>query len=762
MNKLTLFISVLIVFQFYTWDRSYAAHDLDDIHDEIFQNITYAGQPAVLSVYKVTDRTFEITLTPTESNDEFFSSENISSEILVDYPREEVWTGREINDPIRREIGNYIVEISSSPLRISVAMEGGSVIQELTWPEGNDGRMEFRIDAPVFGLGHGGPQFDRRGEEFPMRDGWGAYKRPTHGSRVASPMLMGTDGWSLFLHHPVNSGNVFDLTSEKGVLIPYSETLNSPIQLLLTMWDEPEHIFSEYRVYAGKTPMPPIWSLGYMQSHRTLESREQMLQVARNFRERKLPADAVIYLGTGFTPSGWNRGHGNFEFNEEIFEDPEEIFSELSDLDFRVVLHTYNPPVGLHGETIEETSGDPTHIRNYWLDNHEEIFNMGVDGWWPDGGEPLSSESRVARYRMYWDGPLYSRPNTRPWNINRTGYSGVHRYGGWIWSGDPDSYWETLKTQISVGLNHVVSLTPFWGSDTGGFLPSRELTGELYIRWFQFSTFTPSFRGHGRAWHLRLPWGWNTGELGPPEVDAFSDAFENGYPFPEELRNALIEPIAREYLNLRYKLLSYSYNLIRQTHDTGLSPMRAMWLHYPDDEKSVALGDQYMWGKNILVAPVYEAGASERTLYLPEGNWYDYWTNETVEGGRDITRAVDLATMPLYVRSGSILPIDPVRQFTTQQVDDPITFHIYPGEDGTYSWYRDDGESQEYIDGNYTRTLLTWNDEAGEITIEPNPGDSGKGKQAAEIQFELIEKSATGGVNRQIEWDGTKTTISFN
>ena len=725
-------------------------------------NIKYAGQDAVLSVYRVTDRTIEITITPDGDNSAQTSSTADGSEILIDYPRKEIWTGGEISEIVERNVGAYTLEISAEPLQIVVKNGDGLTVQQLTWPESTDGRMEFKTDAPVFGLGHGGPQFDRRGEEFPMRDGWGAYERPTHGSRVAAPMIMGADGWSMFLHHPVNSGNVFDLSSGMGVLIPDSETLNSPMQLLLTLWDEPEQIFSEYGMFAGKTPMPPIWSLGYMQSHRTLESREQMLQVARNFRERKLPADAVIYLGTGFTPSGWNRGHGNFEFNEEIFPDPENIFSELNDLDFRVVLHTYNPPVGLHGESIDETSDDPTHIRNYWLNNHEDIFEMGVDGWWPDGGEPLSSESRVARYRMYWDGPLYTLPNTRPWNINRTGYSGVHRYGGWIWSGDPDSYWETLETQIAVGLNHVVSLTPFWGSDTGGFLPSRELTGELYIRWFQFSTFTPSFRGHGRAWHLRLPWGWNTGELGPPEVDAFSDAFENGYPFPEELRNALIEPIAREYLHLRYKLLSYSYNLMRQTHDTGLSPMRAMWLHYPEDDKAVSLGDQYMWGREILVAPVYEEGATVRTLYLPAGNWYDYWTNESVVGGRDITRAVDLATMPLYVRAGAILPIDPVRQFTTQHVDEPITFQIYPGEDGTYNWYRDDGESQEYINGDYTRTLLTWNDENGELTIEPNPNDSGNGDQATEIRFELIEKSATGGINRHIDWDGTKRTISFN
>ena len=486
-----------------------------------------------------------------------------------------------------------------------------------------------------------------------------------------------------------------------------------------------------------------------------------MLQVARNFRDRMLPADAVIYLGTGFTPAGWNRGHGSFEFNEEIFNNPEEIFSELNDLDFRVVLHTYSPPVGLFGSAVGEESDDEKHITNYWLDNHEAIFNMGVDGWWPDGGEPLSSESRVARYRMYWQGPLYSRPDVRPWNINRTGYSGAHRYGGWIWSGDPDSYWKTLKTQIEVGLNHVVSLTPFWGSDTGGFLPSKELTGELYIRWFQFSTFTTSFRGHGRAWHLRLPWGWNSAELGPAEVDNFSDAFEDGYPDINELRNALIEPIAREYLNLRYQMLTYNYTMIRETHDTGMPPMRAMWLHYPDDPNAVKLGDQYMWGRDMLIAPVYEKDAEHRILYLPEGKWYDFWTNEKFTGNREITRKVDLATLPIYIRAGSIIPIDPVRQYTSQEVDDPVTFQIYPGEDGVYRWYRDDGESQQYIDGNYSWTRLSWDNQNSRLTIEPDPESEGEANQTTNIRFKLMETGATGGKTKFLDWNGEKKVLDF-
>lgn len=724
-----------------------------DTNDPI---IRYAGQQAELSVVQVTDLTYEIQLTPIG----FDTESQAESDVLIQYPRKEIWKGRSVMDPVRESVGGLTLEVLHSPLRVIFKNGEGDIIQELFWPD-DTGDMHFRTEASVFGLGHGGPQFDRRGEKFPMRDGWGAYERPTHGSRVSTPMIIGANGWSLFIHHPASQENSFDLRNENGIFKPGEEEAKLPLKLLITIWDEPSEVLSEYRVIAGETPMPPLWSLGYMQSHRTLESREQMLQVARNFRDRMLPADAVIYLGTGFTPAGWNRGHGSFEFNEEIFNNPEEIFSELNDLDFRVVLHTYSPPVGLFGSAVGEESDDEKHITNYWLDNHEAIFNMGVDGWWPDGGEPLSSESRVARYRMYWQGPLYSRPDVRPWNINRTGYSGAHRYGGWIWSGDPDSYWKTLKTQIEVGLNHVVSLTPFWGSDTGGFLPSKELTGELYIRWFQFSTFTTSFRGHGRAWHLRLPWGWNSAELGPAEVDNFSDAFEDGYPDINELRNALIEPIAREYLNLRYQMLTYNYTMIRETHDTGMPPMRAMWLHYPDDPNAVKLGDQYMWGRDMLIAPVYEKDAEHRILYLPEGKWYDFWTNEKFTGNREITRKVDLATLPIYIRAGSIIPIDPVRQYTSQEVDDPVTFQIYPGEDGVYRWYRDDGESQQYIDGNYSWTRLSWDNQNSRLTIEPDPESEGEANQTTNIRFKLMETGATGGKTKFLDWNGEKKVLDF-
>jgi alpha-glucosidase/alpha-D-xyloside xylohydrolase len=174
----------------------------------------------------------------------------------------------------------------------------------------------------------------------------------------------------------------------------------------------------------------------------------------------------------------------------------------------------------MHG-TIPPAAGDtldPLHIQTYWK-RHSELFAAGVDNWWPDEGDWLDVASRLARHRMYYEGPLSDKPNVRPWNLQRNGCPGIARYGGWVWSGDINSSWRTFAAQVKVGLNSSLSVSPYWGTDIGGFYPStnREYTGELYARWFQFATFCPSFRSHGRTWQLHTPWGWNTGETGPVE-----------------------------------------------------------------------------------------------------------------------------------------------------------------------------------------------------------------------------------------------------
>jgi alpha-glucosidase/alpha-D-xyloside xylohydrolase len=635
------------------------------------------------------------------------------STVLVPFPSAEKLRARGLAGERDLRVGRLQVTIRPEPLTVTVRREDGRQVQELAFAGDAAGAVAFRTDATVLGLGEGAQQFDRRGALYPMEPSWGGWNRPVLGSVVPSPFLIGTDGWAMFVHRPEGQ---FDLRDGRGRFLPGKETPSGErLDLFLVSLEDPSDAPAEYLRLTGRPALPPKWALGYFQSHRTLAGPEEPLRIAQTFRERKLPCDALIYLGTGYCPAGWNTGHGSLAFNPRTFDRPAENLRALKELGFRVILHVNRAPRDLFGASITEPSDSPRHIRNYWA-RHRETLALGADGFWPDDGDELPLPARLARHRCYYEGPLEDRPHVRPWSLHRTGYSGAQRYGGWIWSGDVDSTWATLAAHVSVGLNHSLSLTPFWGSDTGGFYPTKELTGELYLRWFQFSAFCPSFRSHGRTWKLRLPWGWNTGESGPVE--------HRDGPVDSELRNAEVEPICRKYLELRYRLLPYNYSLAREACDTGLPPMRALWLHYPGDPEAVKLGSEYLWGRDLLVAPVVEKGAKSRRLYLPAGAWYDFWTGERVAGGRFIERAVDLGTMPIYARAGAIVPLDPVRQYTGEVVAEPAMLRVYTGADGSFTLYDDDGESLGYRDGSDPRTVwirLLWDDAARRLTLEPDP-----------------------------------------
>jgi alpha-glucosidase/alpha-D-xyloside xylohydrolase len=311
---------------------------------------------------------------------------------------------------------------------------------------------------------------------------------------------------------------------------------------------------------------------------------------------------------------------------------------------------------------------------------------------------------------MYFEGSQMYRPNQRVYALHRNGYAGMQRFASFLWSGDIFSTWETLKTHVPVAINTCLSGIPYWGTDIGGFVPTQEYTGELFARWFQFAAFTPLFRSHGRDWRLHLPWGWTAGEIGYPETPSY-------HPDPAELHNPAIEPICKKYLELRYQMMPYLYSMVKQTCDTGLPIIRALWLHYPEDSMAVSRGDEYLYGRDILVAPVVEKGATARSLYLPNGIWYDFWTKEKMTGGREVTRKVELETIPLYVRAGAVLPMGPVKQYSEEKVDAPLDLWIHPGADGAFSLYEDDGKTFDFRKGEFMRWDLTWNDNERRLNV---------------------------------------------
>ncbi len=716
--------------------------------------IRFEGVLVELKISEVSAKTARIELCPLDEHGN--PQATTPALALTTFSVKEKFHTHELSSEKQVRVGDLRLSVKSNPLTVTVRRADGTLVQELTFnAAAGTNAISFKTSAPVLGLGEGADQFDRRGVNYPPINGQ-RYRLGELGARAFSPFLIGTEGWALFLASPAGG---IDLRGDNGALNPRGNVAPGVADVFVTDALEPADAMREYIRLTGAPVMPPKWALGFMQSHRTLSTEADILQEAKTFREKNLPCDTFIFLGTGFCPAGWNFGHDSFQLNTNVFSrDAASVIGDLHADHLHVILHIVplqRDYPSLHGD-IPPAPGeslDQQHIANYW-NRHHDLISAGVDGWWPDEGDWLDEPSRLARHRMYYEGPLSSKPDERPWNLQRNGAPGMARFGGWIWSGDISSSWQTFASQVKVGVNSSLSLSPFWGTDIGGFYPSadHEYTGELYARWFEFAAFCPSFRSHGRTWHLHLPWGWDTGETGPIE--------SRPPPDPSELHNASVEPVCRKYLDLRYQLMPYTYTVTREARDTGLPLMRALWLQYPRDPEAVKLGDEYLWGHDLLIAPVTEKAAQSRRTYLPAGDWYDWWNNQKISGKQWTERPVDLATMPIYVRAGAIIPFDPVRQYMTQPVDGPTVLKIFPGANGEFTLYDDDGESPRYLNGSDTNTVwihFRWNDATRRLTIEP---DSRMKKWPGGERMFAVEIIGSNAKQQQIEFRGKKVEAS--
>ena len=753
------------------------------------QQLTTAGVPAQLLIRQAGTHSIRITLKPLS-----WPGDTPYSPALVDglYQTPAI-NLTQLSATMTQQVGNFIIELRPDPLSIRIVTPDGRAVQQLSF---TDSTLSFALDnAPVLGLGEGGHkpepgipwrqapiEFDRRGRLQEMQPRW---QSDAYGSRNPVPLLIGTAGWALFVATPW--GEIDLRAADHGVFLPWKPTPRDTIEqnehnqgltgakglppagsVIAGLYDlivfdahDPAAFMKDLSELTGPGVLPPKWALGYMQSHRTIKDENYILGIVDSFRSKKIPVDAVIYLGTGFTPRGWNTPQPSFQFNPAVFHrDPAEVLADFHAKHVKVVMHMVpwdrDKLPGLHG-TIPAAPGerlDAGHIQNYWQ-QHIALMRTGVDAFWPDEGDWFDLYERVKRHQLYYQGPLSTFPDIRPWSLHRNGYLGIARWGGWVWSGDTESSWKTLEGQIAVGINHSLSLSPWWGSDIGGFYPNSEKTGELYARWFQFGAFCPSFRSHGRTTMTILPWGWGQSDRGELETSAKPAAAPDKQTTPAPAsdsetikRNVLlssmndprIEPIVRKYDELRYRLLPYTYTLAWETRATGMPLMRALWLHYPDDSIARGMGSEYLWGRDLLIAPVFEKAATTRSVYLPAGKWYDWWTslpvpaatstanstaspaampNPAVPTGTTIQRPVDLSIMPIYVRAGAIIPFDPIRQYTSQTVTIPTTLRIYPGADGDFTLYDDDGISQQYLHGKATWISMRWNDSTHTLILSP-------------------------------------------
>ena len=589
-------------------------------------------------------------------------------------------------------------------------------------------------DEHYYGLGQNQEGYlDHRGHPVHC---WADYLA-TAAPSFCVPLLVTNKGYGLLWDNPSKT------TIEPGFneQTKWTSQVGDRVSFFVIAGTTADEIYAGYKLLTGTTHMLPKAAYGYIQCKQRYASQQELLSVAKGYRDRHLPADVLVVDWFYYTKMG------QFDFDPKFWPDPAAMNKQLHAMGYETMISVWprfvpedryyaellskgwfihladgTPINGLPydraGSDIDTTN--PEAATWYWNTIRDNIISQGFDSLWADETEPdLPPNGAYFHvgpgteffnvYPLFHTAALYNgfrkdEPSRRALILSRDAYIGAQSNGTIFWSSDIYPTWDTLKRQIPTGLDVAASGFTYWSNDTGGwqYLPQTHLPDhkplldpsdaranvggyddypELYARWFQYAAFLPIFRTHGSRLANEV---WSYGKQA--------------------------EPILEKYLRLRYQLMPYIYSLGYQTWLSGAPFMRALPLDFPDDPKVADLRDEYMFGPAFLVAPVTDQGATSREVYLPAGtDWYNFWTNERVKGGQMITVAAPIDTIPLFVRAGSIVPLGaPVEN--THQLQAIAQLKVYPGADGNFTLFSDDGTTYAYEKGAGSITRLHWDD----------------------------------------------------
>lgn len=543
------------------------------------------------------------------------------------------------------------------------------------------------------------------------------------------------------------------------------QTRSSELDYYILAGANPAEILLTYSELTGRMPLPPKWSLGYHQCRWSYESETVVNLLAQEFRQRRIPCD-VIHLDIDYM-----QGYRVFTWNQKRFPQPQTLIADLNATGFKVVT-IVDPGVKYEPEAdyavfdqgmaqdcfVRDVNGKLVHgyvwpdkavfpdflrpsVRQWWGEQHRALTDVGVAGIWNDMNEPALDDrpfgddgNKVAfpldapqgdiheqtthaeAHNLYGlmmaqashDALQKLRPHDRSFVLTRSGFAGVQRWAS-VWMGDNQSLWEHLELSLPMLCNMGLSGVPFVGCDIGGF--AGNATAELFARWMQVGMLYPLMRGHS----------------------ALSTAQHEPWVFGDR-----VEQICREYINLRYQLLPYLYSLFWEASKTGAPILRPLLYHYPNDPRTYALHDQVLLGQSLMAAPVCRPGVEYRAVYLPAGTWYDWWTQEQYEGNTHILAHAPLERMPLYVKAGAIIPMQPVMQYVDQYPVTQLTLKVVPGN-GSCTLYEDDGCSFAYQSGAWLTTTYQVRQTDREVTVEVTAQEGNWTPPARAIAVELLQ-----------------------
>jgi alpha-D-xyloside xylohydrolase len=520
--------------------------------------------------------------------------------------------------------------------------------------------------------------------------------------------------------------------------------------------------------------MLPKWAYGFFQSKDRYVSLDEILEIARRYRQEHIPLDAMVQDWF------WWKTEGDPEFNAN-YHDVAKDLASLHEQNVHAMIsvwglldpasETYKELEARHqlvpeAHVYDATSPEARAV--YWKRLPGALLAQGWDAFWLDSAEPeeywphmgdaILSNKRLAigngaEYTNVF--PLVhtvgvqeqwkaATDRKRVFLLTRSAFLGQQRVGATVWSGDVyGTYWG-LSHQVPAGLNFALSGYPYWTTDIGGYWPPHDGSldeptyRELYTRWFEFGAFCPIFRTHGHRPHNEV---WT-------------------YPS--------IEATLILYDKLRYRLMPYIYSLAWKVHSEDYTIQRPLVMDWRTDAKTWNLGDEFMFGPALLVSPVLKAEATRRTVYLPAAAaWYDFWTGAQVRGSQEIEAEAPLDRMPLFVRAGSILPMGPEIEYATQNPEGPIELRVYRGADGTFDLYEDAGDSYDYEKGQHAVIPIRWNESEGVLTLGEREGAFPGMVQQRMFRIVAVGSghgagpAVTAAADKQVLYTGTQVQINL-
>ena len=634
--------------------------------------------------------------------------------------------------------GALMVTVQHRPFRIAIADARGRDLDADDPEKGMaySGRTlrvwkRLRDDEQVYGLGEKAGRLNKRGRQLGGYNltMWNsdtyAYEMDTDPIYASVPFyLVLREGVAhgVFLDNTFRSN--FDIGHQSQGLLSFGAD-GGELDYYFIYGPTPKQVIARYTDLTGRMPLPPLWSLGYHQCRYSYYPDRVVRFIAENFRVRHIPADTIwldIHYQEGYAPFTWDR---------ERFPDPAGLVKDLGADGFRVVTivdphikkqqgvapydsglagghfvtrpdgSVYEAPVWpARAEVNPADSVFPDFsragTREWWGGLFRDLVGLGIAGIWNDMNEPAvfdtptgtmpldvrhHNEGQATDHReihnVYgqlmtrgtYEGLLRLRPDERPFVLTRATFAGGQRWAA-VWPGDNVSDWTAMRAALPTLLGLGLSGFPFVGVDVGGFAESP--SAELYTRWLQSAVLYPFLRTHTT--------------LGTPSQEPWSYG-------PQW------EALNRRAIELRYELLPTVYQVMRESSVTGLPAMRPLMLEFPEDPAVLGIDDQYMFGSSLLVAPVLREGATNRSVYLPKGGWYDFWTGERLEGGRSHDLAVTTASIPIFIREGGIVFRQPVVQHTGEIPGKRLVLEIYPADTSEAELVEDDGRTLAYQRG---------------------------------------------------------------